>query len=113
MVQRTLNFEVERLLESDRRLKRGSSVSRPRQMPPVDPHVTELSDIVRLTGQNDAILKRLRRGPATSLELLPLAVRYGARIKDLREYGFQISSERLAGGGWKYTLTGEPKARAS
>ena len=42
----------------------------------------------------EKILERLRQGPATGLELLQAGggTRYGARLHDLREKGYQITT---------------------
>lgn len=41
--------------------------------------------------QRDRILARLQRGPATNAEFVDMRiVRYGARIHELRERGYQI-----------------------
>ena len=68
-----------------------------------DPNVAE-DDRPRLGRQSDEILQRLSEGPATGPELMQIAHRFGARIKDLRASGYQINAERLSGGQWKYTL---------
>jgi hypothetical protein len=55
------------------------------------------------------ILNALKDGPKTSGDLTGLySARYGARIKDLRDLGYQIKSEKLPGrtSQWRYTLTG-------
>lgn len=44
----------------------------------------------RLSRQCAAILTRLRRGPATNVELAGLALKYTSRISDLRERGYAI-----------------------
>ena len=46
---------------------------------PTDPHV-EPDDVPRLTGQNKAVLERLKAGEATSLELSKYSLNYRARI---------------------------------
>jgi hypothetical protein len=46
---------------------------------------------VRLSRQCVAILERLRRGPATNIELSAIALRFTARIHELRAAGYQIS----------------------
>jgi hypothetical protein len=74
---------------------------------PRDPNA-DPRDVPRLTGQNAAILARLRRGPATSGELAALSLKYTGRISDLRAAGYTIDAKRLAGGGSRYTLTGGP-----
>jgi hypothetical protein len=74
---------------------------------PRDPNA-DPRDVPRLTGQNAAILARLQRGPATSGELAALSLKYSGRVSDLRAAGYTIPAERLAGGEWRYTLTGEP-----
>jgi hypothetical protein len=68
---------------------------------PADPHI-HAADIPRVTGQNAAILERLRQGPASSFELYTLARRYSARIHDLRRAGYRIAGERVAGGEGEY-----------
>ena len=57
------------------------------------------------------ILARLRIAPATTLEMLKVGgIRYGARIHELREQGYQIDREDCHHDGheWSvYTLRGE------
>lgn len=114
MVQRTLDFEVEKLIKrSGGRLKRGSQVRRRGQLPPTDPHVTEIGDVVRFTSQNDVILDRLERGPAENYELAALAINYRARISDLRKYGYRIEVERCGGGKNRYVLSSRPEKAAN
>jgi hypothetical protein len=55
---------------------------------PTDPHVSP-ADHPRLTGQNLAILERLRRGPATNDELIRISRKYTSRTSDLRKAGYQ------------------------
>lgn len=57
----------------------------------------------RLSAQCAAILERLRRGPATSVELLNLAPKYTGRISDLRAKGHRIKATH-EDGLWFYTL---------
>lgn len=73
--------------------------------PPTDPNV-HAGDIDRLTGQNAAILSRLRQGPATNVELAAISLNYRARISDLRAYGFRIVCTRGVGGLNVYRLMG-------
>jgi len=70
---------------------------------PVDPHI-HAGDVRRVTGQNAAILARLREGPATNVELSAISLRYSARMFDLRAAGYDITGERLPGGIHVYTL---------
>ena len=65
-------------------------------VPPCDPSVAMEP---RLSGQNLAVLERLRRGPATNRELSEIALKYTSRISDLRAVGFRIAcfEEREAG----------------
>lgn len=72
-------------------------------LPPRDPNVTT-SDVPRLTGQNAAILARLKQGPATNVELAAMALKYGGRISDLRAAGYRIECERGEGGINTYRL---------
>ncbi|NLX57310.1 MAG: hypothetical protein GXY58_19545 [Planctomycetaceae bacterium] len=44
----------------------------------------------RLTGQNAAILERLKRGPATNRELAAISLKYTSRISDLRAAGYDV-----------------------
>jgi len=111
MAQLTMEFEIDRLVAKGRgRLRRGSQIESPQArrvreaLPPTDPHVKQIDDVVRLSGQNGAILERLRRGPATNAELAAFSLKYTSRISDLRQYGFQISAARDAGGVVRYTL---------
>ena len=73
--------------------------------PPTDPNV-HAGDIDRLTGQNAAILSRLRQGPATNVELAAISLNYRARISDLRKYGTGVRCDRRVGGVNVYRLTG-------
>ena len=58
-------------------------------LPPTDPNVRP-ADVKRLTGQNAAVLARLRAGPATNAELAGIALKYTSRISDLRKAGFTV-----------------------
>lgn len=75
----------------------------PRKLSPTDPHVAA-ADAPRLSGQNAAILERLRRGPATNDELIRISRKYTSRTSDLRKHGFKITCERLDGGLTPYRL---------
>lgn len=44
----------------------------------------------RLGAQNQAILTRLRQGPATNTELAEIALKYSSRISDLRKAGYNV-----------------------
>lgn len=53
------------------------------------------------------VLNALKDGPKTTGELTDLySARYGARIKDLRDMGYLIRSEKVRQGSWRYTLDG-------
>lgn len=58
----------------------------------------------RFTAQCEKILDRLRRGPATNAELSEIALRFGARLYDLRHDGHTIQCRRLGGGLTEYRL---------
>lgn len=75
---------------------------------PVDPNAHP-ADRPRLRGLNAKVLERLREGAATNFELNKICLRYGARIHDLRQAGFQIGSERVEAGQWKFWLISEPR----
>jgi hypothetical protein len=59
-------------------------------IPPRDPKVTA-AEAPRLSGQNAAILARLRRGVATNKELAGIALKYTSRLSDLRKAGYAVS----------------------
>lgn len=61
----------------------------PRNIVPRDTHV-EKEERPRLTGQNQAILERLRRGPATNFELAEISLKYTSRISDVRAAGYTV-----------------------
>lgn len=70
-----------------------------RAIHPRDSHVTEPSEIRRLTGQNARILARLKQGPATARELAALSLKYTSRISDLRDAGYNIPAPAKAPNG--------------
>jgi len=61
----------------------------------------------RLNKQCQAILSRLREGPATNRELANIALKYTSRVSDLRDAGHTIRCTRKRGGLTVYTLEGE------
>lgn len=70
-------------------------------------------DRVRLKGSLVRVLERLRQGAATNLELAHPAVgglRAAARVHELRQAGYEITSERSrsAEAVWVYRLVSEP-----
>ena len=87
--------------------------------PLIPPVICAPFDYARLTGQNLMILERLRKWPASNLELarLPpppeMIMRVAARVHDLKRFGFRIESEHVEGGKWVYKLTGEPPAKGA
>jgi hypothetical protein len=55
------------------------------------------------------VLERLRAGPATNGELARIGgLRYGGRIFELRQMGYDIRDARIKGGIFLYTLRAEP-----
>jgi hypothetical protein len=71
---------------------------------PSDSHVVEPAEVNRLATQNDKILARLQRGPATNAELAGISLKYTGRISDLRKAGHVITPERVKGGVTIYKL---------
>lgn len=69
-----------------------------------DSHVTEPSELRRLSGQNLRILERLQRGPATNRELAAISLKYTSRVSDLRAAGYDVQADRKAGGLTVYRL---------
>lgn len=76
---------------------------RENKIAPTDPNVAE-EDVPRLTGQNQAILNRLREGPATTMELNAISCKYTSRASDLRKHGIKVKCEKRADGVWVYSL---------
>lgn|GEM_PF-2515258 len=62
-------------------------------LPATDPNVRP-ADAKRLSGQNAAVLARLRAGPATNAELAGIALKYTSRVSDLRQHGYRIVEDR-------------------
>ena len=73
---------------------------------PRDPNV-DSRDVKRLSGQNAAILERLRQGPATNAELAAMSLKYTSRVSDLRDHGYVIVCGRGTGGLNTYRLVRE------
>lgn len=95
--QRTI-FDDE--FDRDMEIKRHA-----RQTDPATSHEAA-ADVVqsgRLSAQCAAILQRLLRGPATSVELSNIACKYTGRISDLRARGHRIVATR-EDGLWFYSL---------
>ena len=61
-------------------------------------------DKPRLNRQCHAILARLREGTASNTQLVTIALRYSARIKELRDHGYAIEMKRGNGGVNYYHL---------
>jgi hypothetical protein len=65
----------------------------------------EVDEAARRATAGDRILERLQAGPATNVELAAIALRYSARIFDLRAEGYSITaSSRGEHGIVVYTL---------
>jgi hypothetical protein len=65
-----------------------------------DPKVRGTEEEPRLSRQCQAILARLKEGPASNSDLMRIAQRFGARIHDLRGAGYAIeiqSRDRVTG----------------
>ena len=61
------------------------------------------ADVPRLSEQHHAILARLKQGPATGPELSQIAIRYSARLNELKPLHPWL--KRAVGGGqWEYRL---------
>lgn len=65
-----------------------------------------------VANQRARIVERLRKGPASNLELATtIGLRFGARLRELRQAGYRIRSVCVSheDGRWKYVLEGEPQ----
>jgi hypothetical protein len=61
----------------------------------------------RLTGQNAAVLERLKRGPLSTVDAIHMGIlRCGARVYDLKAAGYEIQCTRAANGVATYELIG-------
>lgn len=72
----------------------------------------EVAERRRLTRQCALVLARLREGPATNMELIPISTRFSARIFELRKIGYVIDTDCIdrAAGLTNYTLKREPES---
>lgn len=71
---------------------------------PLMPHVELNStvieeDVPRLSAQHHAIADALRDGPKTNLQLSMIAMRFGARLMELRRARLVVKTERIKGSG--------------
>lgn len=73
------------------------------RLPFADPRHPE-ADRVRLAEQCVRVLDALWQRPQTNRELSQIGLRFGARVKEIREAGYEIKVERLGGGLFLYTL---------
>lgn len=61
-------------------------------------------DLPRIVRQREQILRRLKEGPATNQELSAIALRFGARLKELRDEGWPIATRYKRPGVYVYDL---------
>ena len=85
---------------------RHELVHGPRHNGSVDPRLPADAE-TRVGRQQQAILERLRCGPATNLELSAIGLRYSSRISELRHQGFDIRTV-AAGQGIYFSILHEP-----
>ncbi len=69
---------------------------------PLNPTVAEW-DTQRLSDQHHAILSRLREGPATGPELAAIAIRYSARLQEMKA-AHPWLKRPIGGGQYEYRL---------
>lgn len=67
----------------------------------------EDQDKPRLRKQHDAILDRLREGPATNIELGRIAQRFSARLEEMKRAGYEWGKRKIKPGVNEYFLIGE------
>ena len=61
------------------------------------------SDLPRISEQARKILERLKDGPATNIELQEIALRYSARLHELKKCGaLKFEKVNTGGGVWRY-----------
>jgi len=59
---------------------------------PFDPNVPDPKERPRLSKQCKIVLDRLRSGPATNYDLAAIALKYSARISDIRRAGIAVQN---------------------
>jgi len=59
---------------------------------PFDPQVPDPKERPRLSKQSKIVLDRLRSGPATNYDLAAIALKYSARISDIRRSGVSVQN---------------------
>lgn len=62
------------------------------------------TEVKRLKNSRQRILHRLAKSPATGNQLSRIALRFGARIKELRDSGYKITRQYVRPGVYRYTL---------
>lgn len=79
-------------------------------IPAADPNVRD-EDRPRLSKSNLAVLRRLREGPASTLQLMggEFGIRPSARVFDLKKAGCDITETRIEAGVALYTLIDCPE----
>lgn len=77
-----------------------------RRSDPANSHLAakEIVKSGKLSRQCEIILHRLQQGPATTLELSLLSVKYTGRISDLRKAGHHVQCQHNSSGEWVYFL---------
>lgn len=78
--------------------------------PPPPPRPVPAGELERRDTNRAALLDALRRGPRYGHELALIAGhRFAARLKELRDDGHEIDTERVGNGVYRYTLTREAR----
>ena len=73
-------------------------------LPKAKPQKPVVAEIQRNLSNYEKVLRRLRNGPATNVELNAICYRYGGRIHEMRLKGLHITTERLHDGVFVFTL---------
>lgn len=101
-MSRTNVFKTLKVELSEDEFKVRASFSRP-----IEPICAPRQDRKRLRGQNLVVLERLRKGSATTRDLILMGIaKYTSRISDLRAAGYDVKATRIENGIWKYELMG-------
>lgn len=61
--------------------------------------------------QGTRILRRLKQGRVSNIELNRMCFRYSARIYELREAGYSIQRQYVRHGVWEYWLVNDDLAQ--
>jgi hypothetical protein len=69
---------------------------------PLNSTVSE-ADVPRLNAQHHTILDRLKKGPATNVELIQICQQFSAILHELKQVGVRWKKNRVKRENWEHT----------